>query len=83
VRVREQGTVKWFSAVKRYGFIVCDSGKDIFVHYTEISGPGPKFLREGQRVSFLIGYEPKGPRAIEVASIDEGKNLGARARVSS
>jgi CspA family cold shock protein len=47
-----EGTVKWFSEQKGYGFIEQDDGKDLFVHHTGISGTGFKSLTEGQRVQF-------------------------------
>ena len=51
-----QGTVKWFSQEKGYGFITPDEGgEDIFVHYTGIAGSGFRSLEEGERVS----YEPR------------------------
>ena len=47
------GTVKWFNAVKGYGFIVNDEGgEDIFVHYTAIQTDGFRTLRDGQKVNF-------------------------------
>jgi CspA family cold shock protein len=61
-----EGTVKWFSEQKGYGFIEQDDGKDLFVHYTGISGTGFKSLTEGQRVRFEIEDNPKGPKAIDV-----------------
>ena len=49
------GTVKWFNAVKGYGFIVNDEGgEDIFVHYTAIQTDGFRTLRDGQKVSFEL-----------------------------
>jgi CspA family cold shock protein len=67
------GTVKWFSRVKGYGFISPDSGaKDVFVHYSAISGDGYRNLEEGQRVEFSIEDSPKGPQAANV--VDLGKS---------
>lgn len=62
-----QGTVKWFSAEKGYGFIAPDGGgKDLFVHHSEIQMKGYKTLEEGDRVSFEIVKGQKGPQAEKV-----------------
>ncbi len=61
-----QGTVKFFNADKGYGFISRESGDDIFVHYSNISGDGYKSLNEGQRVEFDIAPGKKGDEAQNV-----------------
>ena len=63
---RETGTVKWFNESKGYGFIDRDSGGDIFVHYSGITGQGYRVLVEGQRVEFSIGEGRKRPAATDV-----------------
>ena len=63
---RETGTVKWFNAAKGYGFIERDSGDDLFVHYSEISGEGFRSLDEGQRVEFTVVEGQKGLQAQNV-----------------
>ena len=35
-----QGTVKWFSAQKGYGFITGEDGIDYFAHFSEIQMDG-------------------------------------------
>ena len=65
-----QGTVKWFNADKGYGFITPDeSGKDLFVHHSEIQTNGYATLEEGQKVEFEIGQGQKGPCATNVVSL--------------
>jgi CspA family cold shock protein len=64
---RRNGTVKWFSRVKGYGFIAPDDGeKEIFVHFSGIQGEGYRNLQQGQRVSYVVEQTPKGPQAVEV-----------------
>ncbi len=67
---RENGTVKWFNNTKGYGFITRDSGGDIFVHYSAITGEGYRSLNEGQRVEFAVVEDTKGPRAHDVVALD-------------
>ena len=63
---RIQGTVKWFNAVKGYGFIGVDEGDDVFVHFSAIQMEGYKKLEEGQQVEFSIESGPKGEQAADV-----------------
>jgi len=68
---RIQGTVKWFSRAKGYGFITPDgeATKDVFVHYSAIRGEGFRNLEEGDRVEFEVEDSPKGPQAAQVSRI--------------
>ena len=61
-----QGPVKWFNDSKGYGFITTDEGKDVFVHFSAITGDGFKTLAEGQKVSFEVVDGEKGPQAANV-----------------
>ena len=67
----EEGTVKWFSTSKGYGFITRASGEDIFVHYSGIQGDGFRSLREGDKVEFEVEETEKGPQAGKVNTIKE------------
>ena len=67
---RFQGTVKWFSASKGYGFIQWPEGpKDVFVHFSAIQQEGYKSLDEGQTVEFSVEDSPKGPQAVNVVPV--------------
>lgn len=61
------GTVKWFDESKGFGFITpSDGSKDVFVHFSAISGGGFKSLAEGQQVTYEVEQGPKGPQAKDV-----------------
>jgi CspA family cold shock protein len=63
------GKVKWFNDTKGYGFIEQDSGDDIFVHYSAITGEGFKTLKEGDEVEFEVTDGTKGPQAVDVRKV--------------
>ena len=66
---REIGTVKWFNSSKGFGFIERENGKDVFVHYSAITGEGFRNLEEGQRVEFTVAEGQKGPAAENVTLV--------------
>jgi CspA family cold shock protein len=64
------GTVKWFSDKKGYGFIEQGEGQeDLFVHYTSIEMEGFRTLSEGDRVSFEVQESDRGPEAKNVQKV--------------
>ena len=65
-----EGTVKWFSDEKGFGFITPDDGgKDLFVHFQGIAGDGFRSLAEGAKVSYDAEAGDKGPKAVNVQTL--------------
>jgi CspA family cold shock protein len=64
-----KGVVKWFNENKGYGFIQCEDGPDVFVHFSAIVGSGFRSLKEGQEVEFEITQGQKGPQASNVKAL--------------
>jgi len=74
---REQGTVKWFNRTKGFGFVIRESGDEIFVHQRSIRAIGEgderrrPVLQDGQTVSFIVAVRDKGPQAEDVVTVDK------------
>ena len=68
-----KGTVKFYNAVKQFGFINGDDGKSYYFHATQIE-KGAK-VSDGDKVSFIVSQGERGPRAENVRKIagDEEK----------
>jgi CspA family cold shock protein len=67
----ETGIVKWFNDGKGFGFITPDSGgKDLFAHFSEITGSGFKSLAENQRVEFEVKQGQKGLQASNIKPLE-------------
>jgi cold shock protein len=65
-----KGVVKWFSNQKGYGFITPEgSAKDVFVHFSAMTGDGYKTLNEGEAVEFEVTKGPKGEQAANVRKL--------------
>ncbi|MEQ8228504.1 MAG: cold-shock protein [Rhodospirillales bacterium] len=61
------GTVKFFNTQKGYGFITPEDGsKDVFVHITALEQSGLASLAEGQKVTFEVQNEARGPKAVNL-----------------
>jgi cold shock CspA family protein len=82
---RIQGTVKWFSNKKGYGFVTPDADasatlpEDIFVHQSAVSSEGYRTLDDGWKVEFSIGHDEDGkPKAESVTAVGGGVCEGPR-----
>lgn len=64
-----KGKVKWFNAAKGFGFISAEDGKDVFVHYSAMTGNGFKQLAENDQVEFEVVNGEKGLKAINVRKV--------------
>ncbi len=61
------GTVKFFNATRGFGFITPEDGtKDVFVHISAVEQAGMGSLAEGQKVSFDIQPDDRGPKAVNL-----------------
>ena len=67
-----QGTVKWYSDEKGYGFIFPLGGgqavfvEDFFVRNSGVASAGSRTLEEGERVAYQVTQDEWGPTAENV-----------------
>lgn len=62
------GTVKWFSAQRGFGFITpSDGASDVFVHISALENAGLGSLNEGQKVSYDLAQERGKTKAVNIA----------------
>lgn len=69
--VSAEGTVKWFSDAKGFGFITSDRGEDVYVPHSAVYELGLRTLRVGTRISFEISGPPKSRLARNLVLIDK------------
>jgi cold shock protein len=75
-----EGTVKWFSNEKGYGFIEREDGDDVFVHHSAIQSEGYRSLTEGQKVQFEVVQGDKGLQASNVMPVWALSRFGHKTR---
>ena len=65
------GTVKFFNTTKGFGFISpVDGSKDVFVHISAVEQSGLGYLNEGQKVTFEVQSEQRGPKAVNLRAAE-------------
>ena len=66
------GQVKWYDAVKGYGFVVPEGGgPDIMVHASCVRAFGKMTLTESSRVQILASQGERGLNAVELLEVEE------------
>ena len=69
--VELRGKVKWFNAVKGYGFLALDSdNSDAFLHVTTLRQSGHEDLKPGATVVCAGVRGPKGWQVMKVLDVD-------------
>lgn len=66
------GRVKWYSDIKKYGFILAEKS-EFFVHCSNIVSKGYKILKRGAEVEFLPEQTAKGWQAVQVVPLMKAK----------
>ena len=71
---KSQGTVKFFNAMKGFGFISRDDGQpDAFVHISAVERAGLPTINEGDRFEFEIEVDRRGKyAAVNLAPLQQG-----------
>ncbi|MFN4277759.1 MAG: cold-shock protein [Ferrovibrio sp.] len=69
--IKISGKVKWFNAVKGFGFVSPDDNSgDVFLHLSCLRQAGHESIEEGTTVMLEVARRPKGMQAIRVLSVD-------------
>jgi CspA family cold shock protein len=71
------GTVKWFDAVKGYGFVAApDNNGDILMHFSVLRDFGRRSLPEGATLTILARQRDRGRQAVKILSLDLSTAIG-------
>jgi CspA family cold shock protein len=67
--IMASGKVKWFDNKRGFGFILQETGQDVFVHHTCIEGEGFRTLNKGDLVNYELIPGERGPKAARVKRV--------------
>jgi CspA family cold shock protein len=70
-----KGTVKFFNAMKGFGFIAAEDGKEYFVHQTGLEEGVT--LHDNDSVEFDVEQGDRGPKAVNVKKVQAGAEAEA------
>ena len=66
----QTGKVKFFNDSKGFGFILADTGEEVFFHKSNVKDSGFRnVLRQGDTVQFDLKVEQRGKRALNVVRV--------------
>src|SRR5579885_2642711 len=76
-----RGKVKWFNAVKGYGFLALEvDNSDAFLHVTTLRQSGYEDLKPGATVICSGVRGPKGWQVMKVLEVDSSTAIAAAAK---
>lgn len=75
-----RGTIRRVLEHRGFGFIQCETGREVFFHRSQVVNNAFEALREGQPVEFMITETPQGPKALRVRAISEGRTTPLEAK---
>src|SRR5476651_2130630 len=80
--VELRGRVKWFNAVKGYGFLALESdNSDAFLHVTTLRQSGHEDLKPGATVVCSGVRGPKGWQVMKVMAVDSSTAVDVAPKV--
>ncbi len=78
--IEVSGTVKWFNAVKGYGFVTpLDGQGDVFLHLSALRQSGHEIVEPGTTIICEAVQGPKGLQAVRVIEVDTSTAIQAPA----
>lgn len=74
--VRVAGRVRWYDALKGYGFVTPDNGgADILLHVTCLRAGGYQTTHEGARIHCLALQRSNGLQVFRILTLEDGDRL--------
>lgn len=76
-----RGTVKWFNAIRGYGFVSPeDGGEDVFLHVTVLRQAGYELVLPGSTVEYTAAPGHKGLQCASILNVDASTAVEEYAR---